>query len=109
MSRVTYLVDGFNLYHSLRDVERQYGRSAKWLDLKSLCESYLHDIRRIVGELTSLGSIHYFSAPPTHLSNPDKLKRHQLYMRCLRRTGVQVQLQRFKETHKNATSAVTHG
>lgn len=38
--RVACLVDGFNVYHSIRDVERRVGdASAKWLDLRSLCAS----------------------------------------------------------------------
>jgi len=35
MNRTIFLVDGFNLYHSLIDAQRDSGgSSAKWLDLK---------------------------------------------------------------------------
>ena len=42
MDRVTFIIDGFNLYHSVCDAERDLkGASTKWLDIKSLCSSYL--------------------------------------------------------------------
>ena len=35
MSRVTFLVDGLNVYHSLREAAAALGgRSTKWLDLR---------------------------------------------------------------------------
>ena len=38
-NRVAFLVDGFNVYHSIRDVERRVGdASAKWLDFRSLLQ-----------------------------------------------------------------------
>lgn len=41
-NRVAFLVDRFNVYYSIRDVERQVGgASAKQPDLRSLCASYL--------------------------------------------------------------------
>ena len=45
MLRTAFLVDGFNLYHSL--VEAQHalqGRGTRWLDLRSLCASFLPHI-----------------------------------------------------------------
>jgi len=39
--RVCFIVDGFNLYHSLKEVEHRQGRSCHWLDLPGLCSSYL--------------------------------------------------------------------
>jgi hypothetical protein len=44
--RTTFLVDGFNLYHSLRDASRDLGfadgRGTKWLNLHSLLYAQLH-------------------------------------------------------------------
>jgi hypothetical protein len=34
--KVSFLIDGFNLYHSIEDVERYKGIKAKWLDIKTL-------------------------------------------------------------------------
>ncbi|MBT9160509.1 MAG: NYN domain-containing protein [Dehalococcoidia bacterium] len=97
MNRTIFLVDGFNLYHSLVEAHHD-GRAAtaKWLDLRKLCCSYLPLAGRIGGKRADMEHIYYFSAPPTHRSQ-DKIDRHALYMRCLRASGVDVQLGRFKK------------
>ena len=51
MTRVSFFIDGFNLYHSLKD----YARDCRWLDLRKLCESYLR-------ENEQLGDVYYFTA-----------------------------------------------
>ena len=95
MNRVAFLVDGFNLYHSVLRLMRDTGSCTKWLDLYSLCRSYLH----LFGRDTSLVSVYYFSALPHHLSStqPGKIDRHQRFLSCLRDSGVIVELGRFKE------------
>ena len=95
MNRTIFLADGFNLYHSLIEAARDAGVTSKWLDLKSLCSSFLPLVGRAAGERATLERIHYFSAPPTHRSQ-GKQRRHALYVRCLRATGVNVELARFK-------------
>jgi hypothetical protein len=96
MNRSVFLVDGFNLYHSLVQAQRDAGGvTTKWLDLKRLCSAYLPVVARIAGDRASLQRIYYFSAVPTHRSER-KQDRHTLYMRCLRGTGVNVELARFK-------------
>lgn len=98
MNRVTFLIDGFNLYHSIRSAERELQTSTKWLDIKSLCSSYLHLIRQAVGENATLGKIYYFSALAVHLeaNNPDVTVRHKIFIKCLKDTGIEVELGRFK-------------
>jgi len=96
MNRTVFLVDGFNLYHSLADARRDASKqTTKWLDLGALCRSYLPIAGRIRGEKAKLERIYYFSASPTH-REPAKIERHKTYMRCLRATGIHVQLARFK-------------
>jgi uncharacterized LabA/DUF88 family protein len=96
MKRVVFLVDGFNLYHSLAEAQRDsHGKTTKWLDLQALCSSFLPVAARVVSERAELASIHYFSASPTHRSQ-SKIDRHALYTRCLSATGVSVHLGRFK-------------
>jgi len=96
MSRTIFLVDGFNLYHSTVDAQRDAkGATTKWLDLRSLCESYLPIAGRLSGEKAFLERIYYFSAPPTHRPK-SKQDRHSLYMKCLKSTGINVELGRFK-------------
>lgn len=99
MKRVSFLIDGFNLYHSLREMERLTKAPVRWLDVKKLCEAYLHAVRSAVGERVELGSVTYFSALATHLipTNPDVVTRHQTYVAALESTGVEVVLARFKE------------
>jgi uncharacterized LabA/DUF88 family protein len=96
MNRVTILVDGFNLYHSIVQAQQDNGgRCVKWLDLRALCESFLPAIRLQRGVSTALERIYYFSALPKHRSHEQQL-RHSLYMRCLAGSGIEVCLGRFK-------------
>jgi len=96
MNRVVFLADGFNLYHALAQAQRDAGgATAKWLNLMSLCSSFLPLVGKASGERATLERVYYFSAPPTHRSQ-GKQDRHTLYVRCLRATGVSVELARFK-------------
>ena len=88
------LVDGFNLYHSLRDCERDTGARVRWLDVRSMCASLLHVLP---GEC-SLGEIVFFSALAHHVerNHPGTIDRHLRYLDALRATGVTVRLGQFK-------------
>jgi uncharacterized LabA/DUF88 family protein len=92
--RTTFLIDGFNLYHSILDLERKYGSKAKWLDIHSLLKSYLPNISR---EAT-LNSIYYFTAIRYHLQNidPDTINRHKKYIEVLESFGINVEYGKFK-------------
>lgn len=97
--RVAFIVDGFNLYHSIRDAEKLVPtRPQRWLDPSSLCRSYLHHF----GRSASLQGIYYFSALVRHLaaSNHDIEARHTAYIDAIRSTGVQVTLGSFKARDK---------
>lgn len=94
-NRTVFLVDGFNVYHSLREAENDLGQqSVKWLDLHSLLSSYLP----IVGAGAKLERIYYFSALALHLDarKPGVTARHRSYIECLQSTGVMPVLGRFK-------------
>ena len=93
--KIIYLVDGFNLYHSVKDLKKDTGYSVKWLDIASLCKSYLP----LFGREAILENIFYFSAIPYYLERqyPDKIKRQLYYLSCLESTGIQTELGRFKE------------
>jgi uncharacterized LabA/DUF88 family protein len=93
MNRTIFLVDGFNLYHSLGDTGLKH---AKWLNLKAMCESYLSVAAQARKEKASLECIHYFSAVPFH-RNQEKVDRHSLYIGCLEDSGIIVHLGRFKK------------
>lgn len=95
MSKVSFLIDGFNLYHSVLRLKRDTGFNTKWLDITSLCRSCVH----LFGKTAVLESVYYFSAVPHYLSqrDPRKIQRHETYLKCLESTGVKVILGRFKE------------
>lgn len=95
-NRVSFLVDGFNLYHSVKKAERDLGGSTtRWLNLRSLFASYLH----LFGRNADVEEIVYFSALAKHLESkkPDVTKRHKKYIRCPEDVGVNVELNRFKK------------
>ena len=96
MNRTAFIIDGFNLYHSVREASRHLGGvSTKWLDIYALCDSYLH----LIGGGAQTQGVYYFSAPAHHLAtvNPGVVQRHKRFIKCLRSTGVAVELSRFKE------------
>jgi len=98
-SRTAFVIDGFNVYHSLVDASKALGlpdeSGTKWLNLHALCESYLP----VFGSDATLAGIYYFSALAHHLQSlhPGLTARHQLYVRVLKETGVSVELGRFKK------------
>ncbi|HEX8359848.1 MAG TPA: NYN domain-containing protein [Longimicrobium sp.] len=96
--KVSFLSDGFNVYHSLDSLGKMTGASVKWLDLVRLCEGYLQAVRGGLGERVELARVHYFSALAEHLiaRKPDVVARHRTYIRALEGTGVRVRLSHFK-------------
>ena len=91
MNRISFLIDGFNLYHSIVEASSVMKASMKWLDFHGLCTSYLH----LFGRGATLEEIHYFTALAHHRSQ-DKVDRHRKLIACLEDTGVLVELGRFK-------------
>ena len=91
-NRTVFLIDGFNIYHSIVDLERERGLRAKWLDYYSLCRSLLSAL----GKDFSLQGVHYFTALAHHLGKPDVVSRHEDYIRCLEDTGVVAERGKFK-------------
>lgn len=95
-ARVSYLVDGFNLYHSVRAAVRDSGTPhLRWLDLRSLLSSYLS----VFGRAARLEEIHYVTAYAHHLTpqNPDVVTRHMTYVRALQASGIRTEISRFKQ------------
>lgn len=92
MRQVAFVVDGFNLYHSTRDVFLYEHLRVKWLDIRSLCSSYMY----LFGKDAILSEIYYFSAFAYHLNDPSAIKRHEDYIECLKSTGIIPEMGRFK-------------
>lgn len=95
MNKVTFLIDGFNVYHSILQLRDDTGHSTKWLNLFSLCSSY---IPTLFGKEHKLESVYYFTALAEHFRNkePEKIERHKIYIKCLESTGIKVIYGRFK-------------
>ena len=104
--RIGFLVDGFNLYHSLKDYQAFRKICVKWLDIHSLCNSYISEF----GRNARITSIYYFSAHAKHRikikKDPDVINRHQTYIRALKTTKVNIELGIFKE--KNSKCYLCH-
>lgn len=86
MDRVAFFIDGFNMYHSLKE----NAPDCRWLNLAKLCSRFLKE-----GETVS--RIYYFSAYATWLNDVEKVKKHQLYVNRLRKEGVVPVMGKFKE------------
>lgn len=83
--RTNVYVDGFNLYHGIKD----FGEPAlKWLDIASLCTRYVPNQK--------LQDIYYFSALAHHTTE-SQVNRHRAYIAALKATGITVIEGRFKE------------
>jgi len=85
MSKVYFLVDGFNLYHAL-DTNPSWHKF-KWLSLKRLAQCY------ILGSDTIEG-IEYFTTLATW--DPVKVARHRLYIKANEDEGATVTYGEFK-------------
>ena len=93
MNRVIFLIDGFNLYHSIRDISNILKVPClKWLDIRAFCASFLSTI----GNGAQLEKIYYFSAYAYHLGDFDSLQRPANYIECLKSTGIEPILGNFK-------------
>ena len=73
--RVIAYIDGFNLYHGLRDAGLH---SSRWLDLRALCESLLKPHQR-------LNRVRYFTTRVRN--NPHAAQRQGVYIDALNATG----------------------
>ncbi|MBI5169793.1 MAG: NYN domain-containing protein [Candidatus Eisenbacteria bacterium] len=94
-TRTVFLVDGFNLYHSLCAARlRTGGSSTKWLDLPRLCQGLLS----IVGGQAELSRVVLFSALARHRegTSPGTIERHSRYLDAMLALGVEVELGHFK-------------
>ena len=77
MDRAIFYIDGFNVYHGLKDaIELHNWGNYKWLDYQKLAENLILDRRDI-----DLITIKYFTARKKN--DPDKVKRQSDYLEVL--------------------------
>jgi uncharacterized LabA/DUF88 family protein len=86
MIRVIAFVDGFNLYHAVKDLQQNH---LKWLNLRALCEQFLPSSK------FNLTRVLYFSAFATWLT--DAYAKHRMYVKALQSTNVEPIMGKFKE------------
>lgn len=89
MNRITFFIDGFNLYHSLAN-NQQY-RKYKWLNLYKLAEKFITKNDKIE-------NIYYFTALATWDLN--KVQRHKIYVKALESQNIKVVYGKFKRKDK---------
>jgi uncharacterized LabA/DUF88 family protein len=103
INRTVFLIDGFNVYHSVKNASRDLGlggAGTRWLDISAFCRSYFSAIAPLTDNAPiQVEGIYYFSALATHLeaTKSDVTKRHKTYIECLEATGITVELSRFKK------------
>lgn len=77
--KIAVYIDGFNLYHGIKNLNKPY---LKWLDLRSLAEKFVDS------KTDRIEKIYYFSAIATHLDK-ETILRHRTYVEALETVGVE--------------------
>lgn len=93
MDQVVAFIDGFNLYHAIRNLKRPH---LKWVDLWELASVFIRKRSQ------TLEDVYYFSAYATWLPGP--FSRHRAYVGAQRSVGVNVVLGQFKEKDRECPS-----
>ena len=84
MNKIEVFIDGFNLYHGIRDCNKTSTyRKVLWLDLASFLKSVL-----IHSNEDILNGIYYFTALPKDAK--DREERHKKYCEVLTDSGVHI-------------------
>ena len=95
-NRILVLIDGFNYYHKLKEYQDKYKKCVKWLDYRSLAESWLTD-----EDDKDTMTMYYFSAIATWRGAESAI-RHKNYIKVLQTRGIIPVLGEFKKkkTHR---------
>jgi uncharacterized LabA/DUF88 family protein len=90
MKRVSFYIDGLNLYHSINDIRSFH--KYKWLDIKRFCASFIRKDETI-------SRVKYFTSYAHHIA--DSYTRHKIYIKALQLTDIDIIFGRFgKKTVK---------
>lgn len=99
MTRTAFLVDGFNLMHSvLESAKPGEAPLAHWIDVAALCGAQL----QLLGRSHRLTRVEYFTAIARHqeANEPGVTSLQSRHLECLRATGVLVHLGHFKRSRR---------
>ena len=91
--RVFCFIDGFNLYHAIDELNKDY---LKWVNYFDLASAFIQPSRE------KLVSVYYFSAFPSW--NQSKLRRHEDFNDANKAKGVQSVISKFKKKFKACPS-----
>jgi uncharacterized LabA/DUF88 family protein len=89
MSRVMFFIEGFNVYHSLKEKKKYH--KYLWLNYHALAQCVIKTNETVSGVL-------YFSAYP--LYDNQKTKRHKIFVSALKNEGVSIVLSNFKDKQR---------
>jgi len=85
--RTTFLIDGFNFYHSIDD--SKFRNKYKWFNYKDYCAYFL-------SKNEILHEIYYFTAI-AKWRKKESWQRHETFIAALRELGIKIVLGNFKE------------
>ena len=81
-SKVSFYIDGFNIYHRINDYQKKTGVCYKWLNYRSLFNSLLKPFEEI-------SEIYFFTATTQDFGS-DVVSRHNKYITALNSQGIQI-------------------
>ena len=95
-NRVLVLIDGFNYYHKLKEYQDKFNKCVKWLNYRSLVESWLTD-----DDDKDSMELYYFSAI-ANWRGAESVIKHKTYIKALMSQNIKIVLGEFKQkkTHR---------
>lgn len=87
MDRISFFIDGFNVYHSLIDGLKYV--KYLWLDYYAFAERYAIKLKGAVTDVFYFSALAYWDQA--------KVYRHQIFIEALKSSGVKVVMGKFKE------------
>lgn len=90
--KIVFLIDGFNLYHSIKKFikENRKTNKYKWLDYKKLCSLFLKSQSEEIGEVILYTAYAYWR-------KNNAAERHKVFIKAQQYNGVKVIFGKFKE------------
>ncbi|MDR3049561.1 MAG: hypothetical protein LBV16_06995 [Elusimicrobiota bacterium] len=89
-NRILALIDGFNYYHKINIYQRKFKSPIKWINYRTLIESFLND----TDDKTNAEIIH-FSALAKYIGIAS-VQRHKTYLFALNFLNIEIILGNFK-------------
>ena len=90
MKNVVFVIDGFNLFFSLKDAKYfdPLHREFRWLDLKRFVNQFLDLKKEILADVFYFSAYYPWTSNHPLTSDPSKEARHRIYKNAIESTGV---------------------